>query len=57
MTLQDHTEVMYHVSQFYEPAAERGIRWDDPAFGIVWPAMPHITLSPKDRSWPDFEEK
>jgi dTDP-4-dehydrorhamnose 3,5-epimerase len=44
---------MYLVSEFYMPAAERGLRWNDPAFGIRWPAEPAV-ISDKDRSWPDF---
>jgi dTDP-4-dehydrorhamnose 3,5-epimerase len=53
LTLADETEVMYLVSEFYMPAAERGLRWNDPAFGIRWPAEPAV-ISDKDRSWPDF---
>lgn len=53
LTLEDETEVIYLVSEFYAPAAERGVRWDDPAFGIVWPAPPAI-ISEKDRSWPAY---
>ena len=53
LTLADETEVMYLVSEFYTPAAERGVRWNDPAFGISWPAEPAV-ISDKDRSWPDF---
>jgi dTDP-4-dehydrorhamnose 3,5-epimerase len=53
LTLEDDTEVTYLVSEFYTPAAERGVRWNDPAFGINWPAEPAI-ISNKDRSWPNF---
>jgi dTDP-4-dehydrorhamnose 3,5-epimerase len=56
LTLQDDTEVTYLVSEFYTPAAERGVRWNDPAFGINWPAEPAI-ISDKDRSWPDFDSQ
>ena len=38
---------------FYAPGAERGARWDDPAFGINWPAVPAM-ISERDRSFPDF---
>jgi dTDP-4-dehydrorhamnose 3,5-epimerase len=51
LTLEDHTEVTYQVSQFYTPAAERGIRYDDPALGIRWPLEVQV-ISEKDRSWP-----
>jgi dTDP-4-dehydrorhamnose 3,5-epimerase len=53
LTLEDSTEVLYHVSQPYTPEAERGVRFDDPAFGITWPARVTV-ISEKDRSWPDF---
>jgi dTDP-4-dehydrorhamnose 3,5-epimerase len=54
MTLVDATEVIYSVSHPYTPDAERGIRWDDPRFGIVWPDVGTLTISEKDRQWPDF---
>lgn len=53
ITLEDGTEVNYQVSEFYNPGAERGIRWDDPAFAISWPAEPRL-ISDKDQNWPDF---
>jgi dTDP-4-dehydrorhamnose 3,5-epimerase len=53
LTLEDDTEVTYLVSEFYTPAAERGVRWNDLAFGIRWPSEP-VAISDKDRSWPDF---
>ena len=53
-TLEDDTEVTYHVSQVYTPAAERGARFDDPAFQINWP-LPVSVISDKDRHWPDFD--
>ena len=54
-TLEDDTEAFYQVSEFYAPGAERGLRWDDPAFGIEWPLPESPILSDKDRAWPDFE--
>jgi dTDP-4-dehydrorhamnose 3,5-epimerase len=54
ITLVDSTEVTYQVSQPYSPAHGRGVRYDDPAFGIPWP-VPVSVISEKDRSWPDFE--
>ena len=51
--LEPNSEVTYMVSEFYEPAYERGVRWDDPSFGIKWP-IPNPILSPKDRDRPDF---
>jgi dTDP-4-dehydrorhamnose 3,5-epimerase len=52
-TLVDDTEVLYQMSVPYAPGASRGVRWDDPAFGIRWP-VPDPVLSPKDRAYPDF---
>jgi dTDP-4-dehydrorhamnose 3,5-epimerase len=52
-TLEDDTEVVYQVSQFYIPGEERGARWNDPAFLIKWPG-PVESISEKDANWPDF---
>lgn len=52
--LTDGTEVVYLASRTYEPAAERGLRYDDTSVGISWPV--DVTLvSEKDGSWPDLE--
>ena len=53
--LTDDTDVLYHSSAFYTPDAERGIRWNDPRFGIEWPFPDMPILSAKDRAWPDFD--
>lgn len=53
ITLEDNTEVIYQVSQFYTPGAESGIRWNDPAFNIKWPIEP-IIISEKDRQHSDY---
>jgi dTDP-4-dehydrorhamnose 3,5-epimerase len=53
MTLEDDTEVSYHMSQIYSPDHARGVRWDDPAFAIAWPGLDPILLE-RDRSYPDF---
>jgi dTDP-4-dehydrorhamnose 3,5-epimerase len=52
-TLEDDSEVVYQVSQFYTPDAERGVRYNDPCFNIVWP-LEVTVVSAKDRSWPDY---
>lgn len=54
-TLVDDTEVAYQMSHEYVPAAATGVRWDDPAFGIEWPAARARIISERDRSWPDYE--
>jgi dTDP-4-dehydrorhamnose 3,5-epimerase len=52
-TLEDDSEVTYQVSQFYAPRSERGVRYDDPAFGITWP-LAVLVISDKDKSWLDY---
>jgi dTDP-4-dehydrorhamnose 3,5-epimerase len=52
-TLVDDTEVFYQMSHAYAPESARGVRWDDPAFGIEWPAAERI-LHERDRNYPDF---
>jgi dTDP-4-dehydrorhamnose 3,5-epimerase len=55
-TLVDASEVHYQISAPFTPEAARGVRWDDPAFGIEWPAAPPAgrTMAPRDASYPDF---
>ena len=53
LTLVDDAEVLYLVSEFYTPGAERGLRYDDPALGITWP-LPISVISDKDAAWPRF---
>ena len=47
--LADDSEVFYQMSQFYNKEASRGVRWNDPAFGIKWPIENPI-LSEQDRT-------
>lgn len=56
LTLEDDTEIFYQMSEFYAPDSARGVRWNDPAFGIEWPGEVRV-LSKKDRSYPDFDLK
>lgn len=53
-TMKDRTEVSYQVSSFYTPSSERGIRWNDPTFGIAWPLSVSL-ISEKDAAHPDWE--
>jgi dTDP-4-dehydrorhamnose 3,5-epimerase len=53
ITLADHTELSYLISVPYEPTAQRGFRWDDPALGIDWPIRP-ACISTRDASLPAF---
>ena len=52
-TLEDDSEVFYQMSQVYAPAFARGVRWNDPQFGIAWPIDRPI-MSERDRTYPDF---
>ena len=54
ITLQADTEAFYLVTATYAPQHERGVRYDDPRFGIKWP-MPPTEMSDKDRAWPDYD--
>lgn len=56
LTLTDGCEVHYQISQFYAPEAARGVRWDDPAFGITWPGEV-LVMNERDRTYPDFRAK
>lgn len=56
LTLDDDTEVFYQMSAFYAPEAARGVRWNDPAFGIDWPA-PVRQIKERDARYPDFTEQ
>ena len=54
LTLEPHTTVEYLISEFYHPESAAGARWDDPAFGIRWPAQP-LVMNERDRTWPDLQ--
>jgi dTDP-4-dehydrorhamnose 3,5-epimerase len=54
LTLEDDSEIFYQMSEFYEPSSARGVRWNDPAFDIRWPADVSV-ISDRDRSYPDFD--
>lgn len=55
-TLEEETELFYQMSAFYAPESARGVRWDEPAFHIEWPAAERL-ISAKDQSYPDFFEE
>ena len=52
LTLADDTEVAYQMSAPYVAAAGRGVRYDDPAFGIDWP-WEVVVINERDRGYPD----
>ena len=53
-SLEDNSEIIYQVSEFYTPNSELGIHWNDPAFNITWPIEEKITTE-KDNSWKSFD--
>jgi dTDP-4-dehydrorhamnose 3,5-epimerase len=56
-TLADDSEVLYQMSTPYVPGSGRGVRWNDPAFGITWPDPPAggRIMSERDADYPDLE--
>jgi dTDP-4-dehydrorhamnose 3,5-epimerase len=53
LTLEDDSDVLYQIDRIYAPGFEAGVRWDDPIFGITWPAAPRV-IHPRDLAYPDF---
>jgi len=56
ITLEDSSEALYMVSEFYASELERGVRWNDPQFKIAWPEHP-VIISDKDANHPDFDPR
>jgi dTDP-4-dehydrorhamnose 3,5-epimerase len=52
-TLTDDAEVLYQISEEYRSEYSKGVRWDDPLFGIAWPLAVSV-LSARDRSFPNY---
>jgi dTDP-4-dehydrorhamnose 3,5-epimerase len=55
VTLREGTDVLYMMDRSHVPDAARGLRWNDPRFGIPWPLTP-VVISERDRTWADFDE-
>jgi dTDP-4-dehydrorhamnose 3,5-epimerase len=53
-SLEDHTEVLYMVSESFRPEYSASVRWNDPKFGIVWPDVEVRLMSDKDKFCKDF---
>lgn len=53
LTLAGDSEVFYMMGRAYSPDHARGVRWDDPAFAIAWPAQPRV-ISSRDAGFADF---
>ena len=56
-TLEDETEIVYMVSSVYVPESGRGVRWNDPAFGVEWPEVGERIINARDSEYPDFGEE
>ena len=56
LTLADSTEIHYQISVPYSAEAGRGVRWNDPAFGIIWP-VEVVVINRRDGSYPDFVDR
>lgn len=52
LTLEDDTDLLYQMGRHFVPGHDRGVRWNDPAFAIAWPAAPAV-ISARDASYPD----
>jgi dTDP-4-dehydrorhamnose 3,5-epimerase len=50
LTLEDATDVLYQIDRPYTPGHARGVRYDDPALAIAWPAAPRV-IAPADLAW------
>ena len=48
--LEDNSEIIYFVTNFYSPELEGGIRYNDPSIDIHWPLTPRL-ISPKDQKF------
>ena len=55
-TLEDNTEVLYQMGDYFDPELSSGVRWDDPTFGIEWPGESNEerVINQRDRELPDF---
>lgn len=54
ITLEDECELFYQIAPSFEPQSARGVRFNDPAFGIVWP-IPAVVISARDLGYPDYQ--
>ena len=54
-TLRNDSEVYYQISVPYHAELQRGVRWNDPAFGIAWPHCPKRILNERDSSFANWQ--
>lgn len=56
LVLSEWAEVQYKATNYYHPASEGGLLWNDPAVGIEWPMNENLTIAPRDTAWPHLKE-
>lgn len=56
LVLSDEAEFTYKCTDFYDPADEGGILWNDSDIGIEWPIDDEVLLSDKDKQWKTLKE-
>lgn len=54
LTLEPDSDVLYQIAPAFRSGRGKGVRWDDPAFGVAWPAAPAL-MSPADADYPDYD--
>lgn len=54
-TLEDNTDVLYQMTDYYAPQLGCGFRWNEPAFAIEWPIAGELIMHSRDRAYPDFD--
>lgn len=54
LTLEDNSDLLYYMGDTFVPGVGKGVRWNDPAFKIPWPAMPRL-ISERDATYPDYD--
>jgi len=52
----DVAQVVYKCTDYYDPEGERGVIWNDPDIGIVWPDAGDLLLSERDRRHPTLRQ-
>lgn len=53
LTLEENTEILYMMNDYYKPGCARGCRWNDPLFNINWPTEIKV-IDERDRNYPDY---
>ncbi len=51
ITLEDNTDLIYHIKGIYKPKYAHGVRWNDPFFDIKWPDVESLIMKDNDKMW------